>query len=145
VFNPQNHINQTSYYFTSISVFGTVILLIMAVLGCATASQSKINQLDPIIFQKWLHSYEEDTKELKVYRPSSFNFPRGWGRTGIKLDENGGFILYDIAPNDAIVQITGKWHQITESNLGISFASGEKEDYTIEIKEINTEILKIKK
>lgn len=117
----------------------------MALLACNIPTKSNLKQLDPIIFQKWLHSYEEDTKDLKVYRPSSFNFPRGWGRSGMKFDKNGEFILFDIAPNDAIVQVPGKWRQITEDKLAISFPSGEKEDYTIEIKEINSEILKVKK
>ena len=61
------------------------------------------------------------------------------------LHENGTFILFDIAPNDAIVQIPGKWSQITKGKLAIFFPSGEKEDYTIEIEEINSEILKVRK
>lgn len=117
----------------------------MALLACNIPTKSNLKQLDPIIFQKWLHSYEEDTKDLKVYRPSSFNFPRGWGRSGMKFDKNGEFILFDIAPNDAIVQVPGKWHQISGKKLEISFPSEDKEDFTIEIEEINSEILKIKK
>jgi hypothetical protein len=145
VHNPQNHINQTFYYLKSISAFGAVILLIIALLGCTIRTKSNLKEPNPVIFQKWLHSYEEDTKELKVYRPSSFDFPRGWGRSGMKFEESGTFMLFDIAPNDAIVQIPGKWHQISKGKLAISFPSEEKEDYTIEINEINSEILKVKK
>lgn len=145
MFNPGHPINQTFNNLRSFSGMGAVILLLLIVLGCSSLTQSNSKQLDPVIFQKWLHSYEEDTKELKFYRPSSYEFPRGRGRTGMKFDENGGFILFDIAPNDANVQIAGKWQKIADGNLAISFPSGEKEDYTIAIKEINTEIFKIKK
>ena len=36
-------------------------------------------QPDPVIYQNWLHSYEEDTDILKIYRPTTFDFPLGWG------------------------------------------------------------------
>ena len=137
-----NHHSSSSSYFSGKA---KVILVILAMLGSCTYSQSRLTRLDPVIYQKWLHSYEEDTKDLKVYRPSSFDFPRGWGRTGMKFDNNGEFILFDIAPNDAIIQVPGKWHQITEGNLTISFPSGEKEDFIIEIEEITSEIFKVKK
>lgn len=120
-------------------------MVILALLGCVTQTQTSLSQPDEAIFQKWLHAYEEDTKDLKIYRPSSFDFPRGWGRTGMRIEKNGEFILYDIAPNDAIVQVPGRWSQTPDGKLEISFPSGEKEDYTIEIQEINTEILKIRK
>ena len=120
-------------------------MIILALLSCSAISQSSKKELDPVIFQKWMHSYEEDTKDLKIYRPSSFDFPRGRGRSGMKFDKEGGFISYDIAPNDAPVQVSGKWHQISDGKLEVSFPSGEKEKFVIEIEEINSEILKVRK
>jgi hypothetical protein len=140
-----NFINTNFYYFPKFSGMGGVILVILALLGCSATSPSRLKQMDAVIFQKWLHSYEEDTKDMKVYRPSSFDFPRGWGRVAMKFDEKGGFILYDIAPNDAIVQVIGTWRQISDGKLKISFPSAEKEDFMMEVEEINSEILKVRK
>jgi hypothetical protein len=145
VHKPGNHISRDSYSLLKFSGIGGFFLVVLALLACVTPSQSTLTQADAAIFQKWQHSYEEDTKDLKIYRPSSFDFPRGWGRTGMRIEKNGEFILYDIAPNDAIVQVPGRWSQTQDGKLEISFPSGEKEDYTIEIQEINTEILKIRK
>lgn len=145
MYNLENHSSHSTY--SIIKILGKVgaLFVVLMVTGSTASFQSVPIELDPIIFQKWLHSYEEDTKDIKIYRPSSFNFPRGWGRSGMKIDKNGGFILFDIAPNDAIVQIPGKWHQISDGKLEISFPAGEKDDITIEIEELNTEILKVKK
>ncbi len=92
-------------------------------------------------FQKWIHSYEEDTKDLKVYRPSSFDYPLGWGRAGMKFKEDGCITLYEIAPNDKQIQIQGIWKQVSKELFEITFPSGEKETFIIEIKKLKPEIL----
>lgn len=102
-------------------------------------------QPDPAIYQKWLHSYEEDTDTLKIYRPSTFDFPLGWGRDGMTIRKDGGFVLHDIAPNDAMVDITGHWKPITDARLEVSFPSSDKETFILQIEELNSKILKIKK
>ncbi len=41
----------------------------------------------------WVHSYEEDTENQVVFRPSTFNFPlRRGGRDGIDIKEDKTFI-----------------------------------------------------
>ena len=119
----------------------SVVLLV----GCASASQSNLAQLDPLIFQEWRHSYEEDDKDLKVYRLASFEFPLGWGRTGMKFEEDGRFLLYDIGANDAMIQVIGNWKQLSTKKLEISFPAGERETYTIDIEQLKSDMLKIKK
>jgi hypothetical protein len=99
---------------------------------------------DPAIFQKWIHSYEEDTPGFKVYRPSSFDFPPGWSRKGMEFQQDGDFILYDIAPNDMRVEVQGNWEPMSNNNLKISFPSGKKESYILEIEKLKPNILKIR-
>ena len=117
----------------------------LMIAGCISTQQSFSALPDSALFQEWRHSYEEDTEDLKIYRPSSFNFPLGWGRTGMKIDRDGGFMSYDIAPNDAIVQVPGNWKQISESRLQVTFPSGDKETFILEIEELNSQILKAAK
>jgi hypothetical protein len=44
------------------------------------------------IYNNWVHSYEEDTENEKVYRLSTFEFPPSRGRDGFEIDENGKVI-----------------------------------------------------
>ena len=98
---------------------------------------------DPVIFQKWLHSYEEDSPNLTIYRPTSFDYPLGWGRAGMKFKEDGGFILFEFGPNDETIQIVGRWKSSSKDQLEITFPSGEKETFIIKIKQVKPQILKI--
>ena len=42
-----------------------------------------------IISKFWIHSYEEDTEDVRVYRPRSYDFPLSRGRTGFEIKKNG--------------------------------------------------------
>jgi hypothetical protein len=61
------------------------------------------------IFEHWIHSHEEDTEDVKVYRPHDYVFPPTRGRTGFEIKENGEFIQYDIAPACGVEKVMGRW------------------------------------
>jgi hypothetical protein len=62
------------------------------------------------IFEKhWIHSYEEDKDDIKVYHLSTFNFPLSRGRTGFEIEKNGTFIQYGIGPDDTRKKVEGNW------------------------------------
>jgi hypothetical protein len=132
---------------TSFPALLGVVLSLLWMQFCISPLFCQTSQVlpDTVIFQKWLHSYEEDTGDLKIYRPSTFDFPLGWGRDGMTFTKDGGFLLRDIAPNDTMMQINGHWKATSEIKLEISFPSGEKETFILEIKDINSKILKIMK
>ena len=50
----------------------------------------------------WIHSHEEDKGDVKVFRPSTFNFPLSRLRDGFEILENGTFIKYDIGKADTL-------------------------------------------
>jgi hypothetical protein len=104
--------------------------------SCASVSQSAL-------INDWRHSYEEDTELLKVYRPSEYDFPIGWGRSGMKIDPKGAFTLFYVAPNDAIGAAEGNW-QLNKNILNINFLDPERPDMTMEIQEVDKTILRIK-
>jgi hypothetical protein len=41
------------------------------------------------IFKHWVHSWEEDTEDVAVYRPSDYQFPLSRGRDGFEIKKNG--------------------------------------------------------
>ena len=125
----------------SILFLFAVYVPVSGLMAIRQSDQIKPNQE---IFQEWLHSYEEDTKELKSYRPSSFDFPLGWGRTGMTFYENGNCMLLEIAPNDTLIHLVGEWKLITEEMIEVSFPSSDKETFFFEIVELSNEILIIK-
>ena len=94
--------------------------------------------------QEWIHSYEEDTKEIKVYRPASYDFPFGWNREKMKIMENRVIVLYEIAPNDAMNSTKASW-DLDESTLKIVFPNNSRETVEYTIVECNKTILKLKK
>ena len=135
----------TEPFFGKVIKVGTVAmqLIIFLSFGFINIQQSIQTRPGQAIFQKWLHSYEEDTPGITIYRPSAFDYPLGWGRRGMKFKEDGCFTLYDIAPNDEQIQIFGNWKSVSKDQLEITFPVGEKESFIIEIKELKPQILKI--
>jgi len=69
-----------------------------------------IGQLPLEIYEKrWIHSREEDTNEIQVYRPSTYNFPLSRGRIAFEIEKNGTFIQYGIGPDDTRKKVEGNW------------------------------------
>lgn len=129
-----NRIRIIPIHLLLIAILTTIILL----------HQSAQTLPDPAIFQKWMHSYEEDTPGFKIYRPSSYDFPLGWSRKGMEFKEDGNFILHDIDPDDSRVELEGSWELVNGKDVKISFPSGKKESYTLIIEELKPNILKIR-
>ena len=65
-----NYKNTTGPFLGKVIKVGTVAmqLIIFLSFGFINIQQSIQTRLDPAIFQKWLHSYEEDTQGIKIYR-----------------------------------------------------------------------------
>jgi hypothetical protein len=125
----------------------TSVLIIMSFLMQSHKAfhQAVLIDPDPVIFQKWLFSHDDDSNALKIYKPANFDYPLGWGRPGMKFQQNGCFVLYEFAPNDQQIQIHCDWKSLSKRVLEITFPYGERDNYQIEIKELKLQILKLKK
>ncbi len=44
-----------------------------------------MSDLPPELFQHWMHSHEEDSGDVQVYRPADYDFPPARGRRGFEL------------------------------------------------------------
>lgn len=87
-----------------------IILMIMML----TAENCR-NQKEEIVDLKdvkgilWLNSYEEDSADVKAYRPETYNLPPARGRSGFKIENDSIFTLYGIAPTDGWEKHRGSW------------------------------------
>jgi hypothetical protein len=71
-----------------------------------------MTELPRTVFGDWLHSFEEDTEDIAVFRPSGYHFPAARGRRGFELHEDGRFVRYEIAPGDGLRALPGRWRAL---------------------------------
>jgi hypothetical protein len=62
-----------------------------------------------VMCQQWLHSHEEDSPGVEVYRPRDFPFPRARGRAGLEFRPDGSFVRIAIGRGDAREPHEGRW------------------------------------
>ena len=58
---------------------------------------------------RWMHSQEEDTPEIAVYRPVAYTFPPARGRTGYEFRADGTAVYLGIAAADGSTETPGRW------------------------------------
>ncbi len=122
-------------------VIGLSILSIVQ-LGCLDKPMN--NNLPSAIFKQWIHSREEDTEKVKVYRPSDYQFPPSRGRDGFEIKKNGEFIRYGIGPTDRPQKITGTWKAEGENQIRVSFEAQRQESYTMQVVSCDERLLKVR-
>jgi hypothetical protein len=120
------------------------VILFFLLLSAQTCRRSQID-LAQAVFKHWVHSFEEDTQGIQVYRPVSYNFPLSRGREGFEVKEDGTFVLYNIGLADGTDTIPGTWKQTGESTLKIIFSNPDIAPYTIQIIQASDTLLTLKK
>ena len=95
----------------------------------------------------WLHSYEEDSADVRSYRPNTFDFPPSRGRTGFSIQENGTFVRYGIAPTDGLEEQPGRWKAHGKNQIQVQFDHPTHQPETLEIVSVSEEkiTLRLKK
>lgn len=121
-------------------VIGLSILSIVQ-LGCLDKPMN--NNLPSAIFQHWIHSREEDTEKIKVYRPSNYQFPPSRGRDGFEIKEDGEFIQYGIGATDRPQKITGTWTE-EDNQIKISWENQNQRSYTMQVVSCEERLLKVR-
>lgn len=96
-------------------------------------------------FKHWIHSHEEDEKDVQVYRPSNYKFRPSRGREGFEIKSNGEFISYDIGAADGTDIVNGNWIEEESNKLKISFPGGLKKLRILNIVSCDENILKVKR
>jgi hypothetical protein len=75
------------------------------------------------LLKHWVHSHEEDTGDLRVYRPADYDFPPARGRRGFELKPDGRLLVYGPGADDRPEATTGRW----ESSDGGRVRLGDEE------------------
>jgi len=96
------------------------------------------------IFQHWVHSYEDDKLDIKVYRTTDYPFPRSRGRLGFELKKDGTFIFYDISKEDLPKKVFGYWKFDDENKIRLSI-EGKNTENILDIISCDKNILQVKK
>jgi hypothetical protein len=137
-------------YTVSISLNGVTGTMGIEVIG-ATKSEKKDVLAPPQqwigehqLFRRWLHSFEEDTNDAKVYRPVEFAFPPARGRDGFEIKESGVFIRLDIAPADGIKEVSGHWEVGGLNKIVVRFDDPQIKPETLSVVELCDDILQIR-
>jgi len=104
----------------------------------------KPNKIPAEIFQYWIHSYEEDSEDIKVFHTQNYDFPLSRGRKGLEFKKDGKFLRYEIGPVDVPKKIIGEWKAPTKNSINVLYSDlGINED-TFDIIFCDKNILKIK-
>jgi hypothetical protein len=97
------------------------------------------------LHKKWVHSWEDDTEEYRVYRPDHYKFPRSRPRHGIEFKKNGEFIYHKIDRADRPMKIEGYYEIDSDNIIKINFKDEDYEPVSYSLISISNEILKIKR
>lgn len=105
------------------------ILLLPALLTNTCKGQNDQTIPAEIIGKTWWHSFEADrnlSDKILPYRQEGFDFPRSRGREGFKIEMDGSFLYYAIAPTDGIEIKKGHW-EIENEKIVVYFKGKDKQ------------------
>ncbi|KAA6446973.1 hypothetical protein [Bacillus swezeyi] len=98
------------------------------------------------IFQKWIHSFEEDTQNITVYRPIGYELAPARGRSGLEFKQNGTIVNINPGPSEGSQKVEGEWKtKEKDDEIFISFPTRQDPTQIIEVLECNDEVLKVRK
>jgi hypothetical protein len=103
-----------------------------------------MQKLPNAIFQQWLHSYEEDGGDIKVYRPMSYDFPPARGRTGLEFKPDGTVVDLRIGPADAHQGIDARWQTDSAGRLRITYPGNARASLLLEVVQADENVLKVR-
>ncbi|MGA5412109.1 hypothetical protein ACPCSC_33255 [Streptomyces lavendulocolor] len=100
-----------------------------------------MNEIPRSLFQKWWHSFEEDTGGVTVYRPEGYGFPLARGRGGMEFLTDGAFVDYLVGPADAPESVRGRWRLVEDRRLALSFPEADLPDRELQVLSCDEQIL----
>ena len=104
-----------------------------------------MDKLSTCLQQHWAHSYEEDTQDTLVYRPSDYQFPPARGRLGFEFLPAGAFVYFPIAPQDGSDKFTGRWAVVSPTKVDIVLDNEVIPPFSINVVSCSADTLKVHK
>ena len=120
-----------------------VLLFGASLIGCQD-KQNKGGYPEELI-GAWIHSHEDDTEEVKVYRPASYAFPPARGREGFEIKEGGECMYHGIAPADGSASEPASWSWEDGNRLVITPKAAGASEMRMEVVSVGEGMLKVKK
>lgn len=93
----------------------------------------------------WVHSHEEDTDAVKVYRPSTFNFPLSRGRDRFEIRKNGTFVMQTVGRSDRLNETTARWEKTGKASFEVKPDNVELTSFKFQVVSCNEEKLVLKR
>jgi hypothetical protein len=93
----------------------------------------------------WVHSHEEDTDSVKVYRPSTFNFPPSRGRDKFEIREDRTFVIHSVGRSDRLNEIAAHWKKSDKSTIRVEPDNSEIAPFNLQFVSCDEDRLTIKK
>ncbi len=100
-----------------------------------------MSEFPPCLFREWVHSFEEDTEGVTVYRPEDYPFPPARGRRGLVFAPDGTFTDHPLGGADAPGAVPGQWRLAGDRRVIISFPGSGLPDRGLEILRCDADIL----
>ena len=104
-----------------------------------------MQELKKCILRHWIHSHEEDTKEVAIYRPVTYNFPPSRGRVGFEFMEDGEMVHYEIGYADGPKQSVGRWVVEGQDRIKINLENECMQPLELKIVSCDEETLKVRR
>ena len=100
--------------------------------------------LPAAIFRHWVHSREEDSAGVSVYRPSSYRFPPSRGRDALELRPDGVFVRYGPGPTDRAAASPGSWQAAPSGEVELRLEGAPVTPLRFSVVEVNDQVLKVR-
>jgi hypothetical protein len=112
---------------------------------CSSGGRNMLELPATIFGKTWFHSHEEDTADVRVYRPDDYDFPPARGRDGFEFREGGAFIYYGIARGDGTEEAMGTWTVESPGRIRIELQHERIQPFVLEIVSCDDETLKVRR
>jgi len=94
---------------------------------------------------KWIHSHEEDTEDVMVFRKENFEFPPSRGREKMEFKEDGTFVKTSIKSNCGFEEKKGKFEETSPDEIKINIKTNDISNVNSMKLILDRDTLKIKK
>lgn len=103
-----------------------------------------MDELPGGLFQRWMHSFEEDNEGVTVYRPADYPFPPARGRGGMEFASDGRFIDRPVGRGDAQDTVVGRWELAGGGRLTVTVPGSGRPERELEIVHCDERVLKLR-
>lgn len=104
-----------------------------------------MTDLQSCILGHWIHSHEEDTQGVMVYRREGYSFPPSRGRIGFDVREGGKLIYSGIGPADGSEQFSGSWTIGAPNEISITVGSDRIRPFVLHVVACDAQALKVRR